>query len=77
MLVVKNPPANAGNAGDLGSVPGLERSWSKKWHPTPVFLPGEFYGQKNLAGCSSLAHKELDTTEQLNNNNVLKIYSTM
>ena len=24
--VVKNPPANAGDAGDMGSVPGLERS---------------------------------------------------
>ena len=25
-LVVKNPPANAGDTGDLGSVPGSERS---------------------------------------------------
>ena len=24
--VVKNPPANAGDTGDMGSVPGLERS---------------------------------------------------
>ena len=24
--VVKNPPANAGTAGDAGSIPGLERS---------------------------------------------------
>ena len=24
--MVKNPPANAGDAGDMGSVPGLERS---------------------------------------------------
>ena len=24
--VVKNPPANAGAAGDAGSIPGLERS---------------------------------------------------
>ena len=22
--------------------------WGKKWLPTPVFLPGEFHGQKNL-----------------------------
>ena len=24
--------------------------WRRKWQPTPVFLPGEFYGQRNLAG---------------------------
>ena len=26
---------------------------------TPVFLPGEFHGQKNLAGYSPWGHKEL------------------
>ena len=30
-----------------------------------VFLPGEFHGQKNLAGCSPCGHKELVMTEQL------------
>ena len=24
--------------------------WRKKWQPTPVFLPGEFHGQRNPAG---------------------------
>ena len=24
--------------------------WSRKWQPTPVFLPGQFHGQKSLAG---------------------------
>ena len=33
--------------------------------PTPVFLPGEFHGQRSLAGYSSWGHKELDMTEQL------------
>ena len=23
-------------------------SWRRKWHPTPVFLPGEFHGRRNL-----------------------------
>ena len=32
--VVKNPPASARDAGDKGSI-----LWSKKWQPTPVFLP--------------------------------------
>ena len=33
--------------------------------PTPVFLPGEFHGQRSLAGYSPWGCKELDTTEQL------------
>ena len=32
---------------------------------TPVFWPGEFHGQKSLAGYSSWDHKELDMTERL------------
>ena len=31
----------------------------KAWQPTLVFLPGEFHGQKSLAGYSSWGHKEL------------------
>ena len=26
--------------------------WSRKWQPTPVFLPGEFHGQRSLVGYS-------------------------
>ena len=37
----------------------------RKWHPTPIFLPEEFHGQRSLVGYSSWGHKELDTTEQL------------
>ena len=29
MLVVKNPPANAGDIGDMGSIPGSEDSLEK------------------------------------------------
>ena len=25
---------------------GQEDPWKKEWQPTPVFLPGEFHGQK-------------------------------
>ena len=39
--------------------------WSKKWQPTPVFLPGKFHGQRSLSGYSPWGHKELDPTEQL------------
>ena len=37
--------------------------WRSEWLPVPVFLPGEFPGQKNLMGCSPWGHKESDTTE--------------
>ena len=60
MLVVKNPPANAGDARDAGSIP-----WSRKWQPTPVFLPIKSNGQRSLAGYSPWGSKESDTTEQL------------
>ena len=40
-------------------------SWKKKWQPTPVFLPGEFHGQRSLAGYSPWGPKESDLTEQL------------
>ena len=61
---VKNPPA-VQEMGDAGSVPGLGRSslWSRKWQPTPVFLPGESDGQRSLAGYSPQGGKELDMTE--------------
>ena len=39
--------------------------WRRKCQPTPVFLPGEFHGQRILAGYSPWGHKELDTTERL------------
>ena len=35
--------------------------------PTPVFLPGKFYGQRSLAGYSPWSCKELDTTEWAHN----------
>ena len=31
---------------------------------TPVFLPGEFNGERSLVGYSSWGHKKLDTSEQ-------------
>ena len=61
--MVKNPPANTGDTRDAGSIPGLERSWIRKWQPTPVFLPGKFHGQGSLVGYSSWDCKESDMTE--------------
>ena len=39
--------------------------WRREWQLTPVFLPGEFHGQRSLAGYSPWGCKELDITEQL------------
>ena len=35
----------------------------RAWQPTPVFLPGEFHGQRSLGGYSFQGHKESDMTE--------------
>ena len=35
------------------------------WQSTPVFVPGEFHGQRSLEGYSPRGCKELDTTEWL------------
>ena len=48
---VKNLPARAGAAGDVGSIPGS------------VFLPGESHGQRSLAGCRLWGHKQSEMTE--------------
>ena len=48
------------NAGDLSSIPGLERSPGEG----NAFLPGEFHGQDSGRGC-----KESDTTGQLSTHN--------
>ena len=42
--------------------------WSRKWQPTPIFLPGKSHGQRSLAGYSSWGPKELDMTLRLKNN---------
>ena len=59
MLMVKNPPANAGDVRDLDSI-----LWRRKRQPTPVFLPGESHGQRSLVGYSPRGHEESDMTER-------------
>ena len=48
-LVVKNPPANAGDIRNMDLIPG---SGISPGQPTPVFLPGESHGQRSLVGYS-------------------------
>ena len=39
--------------------------WRREWQTTPVFLPGEFHGQRSLVGYSPLGPKESDITKWL------------
>ena len=65
--VVKNLPANAGDARDIlhlafdpwvGKIP-----WSRRWQATLVFLPGKSHGQRSLVGSyNPWGHTELNTT---------------
>ena len=56
-----NGKESACNAGDPGSIPGLGRSpWRREWLLIPVFLPGEFHGQR-----SHEVTKSRDMTEWL------------
>jgi len=50
--------------GDLGLIPGLRRSpWRREWQPTPIFLPGEFQGQRSLVSYCPWGCKESDMAE--------------
>ena len=44
---------------------GREHPWRKSWQPIPVFLPGEFYGQRSLVGYSPWGHKQSDPSQAL------------
>src|SRR5574339_119085 len=39
--------------------------WRRRWHPTPVLLPGKSHGPRSLVGCSPRGREESDTTERL------------
>ena len=51
--VVKIPPADAGEAGDMGSTPG----WA--WQPTPLFTPRKSHGQRSLEGYNPRGSKRV------------------
>ena len=48
-LVVKNPPANAGDIRDVGSIPGSGRfPGGGHGNPLQYSWPGESHGQRSL-----------------------------
>ena len=62
--VVKNLPANTGDAGGTGSVAGLER-WSPgrgNGYPLQYSCLEKFHGQRSLAGYSPWGHKGSELT---------------
>ena len=65
VALVKNTPANAEDIRDMDLIPESWRApWRRAWQPTSVFLPGEFCGQRSLAGYNQWGHKESDRTER-------------
>ena len=36
----------------IGKDPVAGKDWRRQWHPSPVLLPGESHGRRNLVGCS-------------------------
>ena len=51
-------------SGFPGSSNGKESAcipWRRAWQTTPVFLPGEFHGQRSLVGSTPQCHNESDT----------------
>ena len=64
-LVVKNPPANAGDIRDVGLIPGSGRSpGGGHGYPLQYFCLENPHGQRSLAGYSPQGLKELDMTEE-------------
>ena len=62
--VVKNPPANARDIGDVVWSLDGEDPLKEEMEPTPVFLPGE---SQSLVGYSPWSCKKLDMTEHAHN----------
>ena len=52
-VVSSNSPASAGDVGSI-KIP-----WSRKWQPTPIFLPEKSHGQRSLVAYSPWGHKRV------------------
>ena len=64
-LVVKNPPAHAGDERH-GFDPWVGKiAWRRAWQSNPGFLPGESHGQRSLLGYGPQGCKELDMAEAI------------
>ena len=59
--MVKSPPANAGDTGDMDSIPGSVR-FPGGGNGNPLQHSGKFHGRRSLGGYSPWCLKESDTT---------------
>ena len=78
-LLVKNPPANAGDVGTAGSIPASGRPRRSPWQPIPVFLPGKCMpwtdepgGLQSMGSQSRKGLKRLSTRARVFFHNILK-----
>ena len=70
--MVRNLPA----VQETGLNPWVRKiPWRREWLPSPVFLPGEFHGQRGLAGNSPWGLKELGMTDPLMHTCIIKFVS--
>ena len=53
----------------------LNTLWRRKWQPTPVFLPGEFHGQRSLVGYSPQVTKSRTRLSDFTSLNTLWLFS--
>ena len=76
--MVKNLLANAGDARDAGLIPASGRSpEGGNGNMNPVFMPGEFHGQRSLVGYNPQGRPESDMTGQLSPAQLLEIISIL
>ena len=61
--MIKNPPANAGDAKDVGSIPGHEDALKKGMATHSSILAWKIPWTRSLVGYSPRGHKESDTTQ--------------
>ena len=74
--MIKNSPANAGDARDVGSIPGLGRSPGEgNGNPLQYYCLENPQGQRSLAGCIPWGHKESDNIEQLRTHTLALVYN--
>ena len=56
------------------NLPAMWETWVQslgwKRQPTPVFLPEEIHGQRNLGDCSPWGRNKSDTTERLSHTHI-------
>ena len=71
--LVKNPPANAGDTRDTRSISGQQDPLEEEMATAPVFLPGEFHGQRSLVSYGPWGYTESDTIDGLTHTHTLLV----